>query len=62
MKTVLLNTKPMIKNYIESNSKIRKLCFYLVRHKAFDVIIFCCIIINTIVLTLKWYQMPAAVD
>eukprot|EP00347_Sterkiella_histriomuscorum_P013361 403365010 len=58
---LVINSKPQKKLQIPQ-SYIRKLCFKIQNHRSFDVFIFICILLNTLILTLKWYQQPASLD
>jgi hypothetical protein len=62
MKMMLLNTKPVIKKIVNTSFKIRIVCFKIANSRAFEGVILGCIILNTIVLTLDWYQMPKSVE
>ena len=46
---------------IATGSKIRDFCQKIASHKAFEIIIFTCICLNTIVLSLAWYNMNESV-
>jgi voltage-dependent calcium channel R type alpha-1E len=58
MKIKLLSTKPYIKKKVESSNKLRKFCSKIMKIKYFDYFIFTCIILNTVSLTIHWYQIP----
>jgi hypothetical protein len=62
MKVMLLNTKPVIKKMLVTSNPIRKFCFKVVLHPAFDWIILAFILMNTIVLTLDWYLIPDSIS
>ena len=46
-----------IKVINETGNKFRDLFAKLARHKAFEIVIITCIVLNTIVLSLAWYDM-----
>ena len=54
IKCYSLNPKMKI---IETGNKIRDFCSNIVQHPAFEVFIFACICLNTIVLAMSWYNM-----
>jgi hypothetical protein len=58
MKMMLLNTKPVIKKIMKGSNIVRRICFKVINHPFFEWFIFACIIINTLVLTLNWYNIP----
>ena len=45
----------------QTGSKIRDFFQNLANHKAFEVVIFTCICLNTVVLSLAWYDMDQKV-
>jgi voltage-dependent calcium channel L type alpha-1D len=61
IKMRLLRTKPMLTKTTLSSNIIRKVCYKIVRNKAFKIFILVCIILNSVVLTLNWYLMPESI-
>lgn len=55
IRLLVINSKP-VKKFKPPSSKIRKICFFIQDHRFFDRLILACIILNTIVLTLRWYD------
>jgi len=53
-----MSTKPAIILRLEEGHCFRKLCLAISNHYAFDWFILACIILNTVLLTIKWYDMP----
>ncbi len=45
-----------------SGSKFRRLMILINKSSGFEVIILVCIIMNTIVLTLEWYEAPSRLE
>ena len=56
IKLKLLNIKPLPSREPLSNHKIIRFCHKIAMSNKFEVIIFSSIIVNTIVLTLHWYD------
>mmetsp|Transcript_3694 Transcript_3694/g.3629 ORF Transcript_3694/g.3629 Transcript_3694/m.3629 type:complete len:87 (+) Transcript_3694:149-409(+) len=61
MKMLLLNTKPAMKKMLKTSNFVRRFLFAIGNHRYFEVIILICIILNTLVLTIHWYEMPDTV-
>lgn len=60
IKMQYLSAKP-IKAVIPPNNAFRKMCYRIISSKYFDNFILVCIIINTIILPVKWYQEPEVI-
>ena len=60
-KLIALKAKPIRVLKIPNNS-FRKKCFYLSRSKRFNDVIFVCIVLNTLVIMIKWYEQPQSVS
>jgi len=57
MKNRILKTKPAIIKRAENANLFRQACLFVTNHKWFDNFISMCIILNTIVLCVKWATM-----
>lgn len=55
IRLLVINSKP-VKKLKPPSSKIRKISFVIQDHRYFDRLILVCILMNTIVLTLRWYD------
>ena len=62
MKIKLLNTKPVIRKSFKSVSLFRRICYIIISCKPFEIFILSIIIINTLVLTINWYDIPNEVS
>ncbi len=58
---MLIQSKPMIKMK-EPNEEWRYPFFVTAEHKIFDKFILACVIINSIILAISWYEQPARFD
>lgn len=58
MKFRLLNTKPVIKKATRIKNKFLRAVFIIVNNPWFEYVIFLTIMINTLILMIKWYDMP----
>lgn len=56
---MLLHTKPVMRKVVQSSSLIRKISFNIISHRYFDMFILIIIILNTIILSLNWYNISA---
>jgi hypothetical protein len=57
----MLNNAPLVKHEPPENH-LRLLCFRLAERTAFEVFILTCIILNSIILALKWYGQDKATE
>jgi hypothetical protein len=60
-KMMLIKAKPLIKTRYPEN-RCRQIFFKLAKNKHFDNIILAAIILNTIILAIKWYGQPQIID
>lgn len=61
MRLLVLRSSP-IKKILPPKNLIRRLLFEIYNHRYFERGIQVCIILNTVVLMLKWYRQPVEVD
>ena len=59
---LVLRSTPIKKLKPPSENRFRTLMFRIQERKEFENFIFVCIIINSLILTLKWYMQPPEVD
>jgi voltage-dependent calcium channel N type alpha-1B len=62
LETKLLNSRPLMKRFLKSGNLLKSFCFKLVQSKYFEICIFICINLNTLMLTLYWYEMPQVIS
>jgi hypothetical protein len=60
-KLICLNLKPK-KTSMKHSSRISKFCYSIASKPWFDIFIFTCIMLNSVVLTMSWYNEPLWID